>query len=424
MMSDRIKVTVVSGGPGRALLLKWADPETGQRRFKSAKTTKRSEANQKAGLLAKELTEGKYATGRNTPWFDFTLRYTDEVLPGLAPKTRAQVNTVFKTAERLLAPARIGEVTAARLSKLVGALREEGKSEYTIKNYMAHFRAALAWAVSVGMLAAVPAFPAFPRAKNQKAMKGRPITGREFQAMLDNTAAVVGEEAAESWRHYLRSLWFNGLRLVESLSVYWDRSDDCLSVDLSGAFPMLRIPADLQKNNTDTLWPIAPEWGDMLLAVPAAERRGPVFPVQSACHSGSVGRIVSAIGEKAGVVVNRATKLRLNKDTGKRDAVEEVKYASAHDLRRSFGFRWAPRVMPPVLKELMRHANIETTMKNYVGRNAQNTAATLWAARDREAGEQPAVRNTFDNNRVSEQPAAVQETTQALDSQGLVSCTP
>ena len=132
-MSDSIKVTVVSGGPGRALLLKWLDPETKERRFKSAKTTKRSLANKQAGLLEKELTEGKYAGGRNTLWFDFTLKYGDEVLTGLAQKTRNQLATVFRTVERLLSPARIGDVTAARLSKLVGALREEGKSPYTIR---------------------------------------------------------------------------------------------------------------------------------------------------------------------------------------------------------------------------------------------------------------------------------------------------
>jgi integrase len=421
-MSDSIKVTVVSGGPGRALLLKWLDPETKERRFKSAKTRKRAEANQKAGLLARELTQGKYAGGRNTPWFDFTLRYTDEVLTGLAPKTRAQVATVFKTVERLLNPARIGDVTATRLSKLVGALREEGKSEYTIKNYTAHFRASLVWAVGVRMLAAVPAFPAFPRAKNQKTMKGRPIFPAEFQAMLDATPAVVGKAAAESWRHYLRSLWFNGLRLRESLSVYWDRVDDRLTVDLFGAFPMLRIPAELQKNNSETLWAIAPEWGDMLLAVPVAERHGPVFPVQAGIDPGSVGRIVSKIGKAAGIVVNRTTKV--DRKTGER--VEEVKHASCHDLRRSFGFRWADRVDTFKLQELMRHSNIETTRRFYIGRNAQNTAASLWAARDRATGsqEQPAGRNTLDNNPENGQPAAVPETTQAPENQGLAITTP
>jgi len=34
--------------------------------------------------------------------------------------------------------------------------------------------------------------------------------------------------------------------------------------------------------------------------------------------------------------------------------------------------------MPPVLQELMRHESIETTLKYYVGRNAQATAKLLW----------------------------------------------
>jgi len=59
------------------------------------------------------------------------------------------------------------------------------------------------------------------------------------------------------------------------------------------------------------------------------------------------------IGEKAGVVVKLTEK--------KGEAVKEI--ASAHDLRRAFGFRWSRRVMPTVLRELMRHADISTTMK-------------------------------------------------------------
>ena len=54
-----------------------------------------------------------------------------------------------------------------------------------------------------------------------------------------------------------------------------------------------------------------------------------------------------------------------------------VKWASAHDLRRSFGEQCAVRVMPHVLKELMRHENIETTMWYYVARNAETTADAL-----------------------------------------------
>ena len=76
-------------------------------------------------------------------------------------------------------------------------------------------------------------------------------------------------------------------------------------------------------------------------------------------------KVICKIGRAAGVVVNKTPK---------------VKFASAHDLRRSFGERWSQRVLPQVLMELMRHESIETTQKYYVGRHANRTAAALWAA--------------------------------------------
>jgi integrase len=79
------------------------------------------------------------------------------------------------------------------------------------------------------------------------------------------------------------------------------------------------------------------------------------------------GTICRRIGKAAGIVVDTS-------DSGR------IKYASAHDLRRSFGSRWAMRVMPPVLKEMMRHDDIKTTMKYYVGYNAERTAEAAYAA--------------------------------------------
>lgn len=70
-----------------------------------------------------------------------------------------------------------------------------------------------------------------------------------------------------------------------------------------------------------------------------------------------------------------------------------MKYASAHDLRRAFGERWAARIMPAQLRELMRHESIETTLRYYVGTNAERTADACWVAfekTDRGAAPAPA----------------------------------
>jgi integrase len=78
---------------------------------------------------------------------------------------------------------------------------------------------------------------------------------------------------------------------------------------------------------------------------------------------GEVGRLVSLIGKKAGVVVDKAA----------------GKFGSCHDLRRSFGTRWAKRVMPAVLRRLMRHSTVQTTMTYYVDIDAAEVADELWA---------------------------------------------
>ena len=94
-----------------------------------------------------------------------------------------------------------------------------------------------------------------------------------------------------------------------------------------------------------------------------------------------IGRTITAIGKKAGAVVNRTKKKVIAVVEGKKRVVERkvVKYASAHDLRRSFGTRWAPRVKPATLQLLMRHQDIATTLAFYVAQDADDVADELWA---------------------------------------------
>ena len=75
-------------------------------------------------------------------------------------------------------------------------------------------------------------------------------------------------------------------------------------------------------------------------------------------------RCISAIGKAASVVIDKAAR----------------QYATAHDLRRSFGSRWAKRLLPAVLKELMRHSSINTTMKYYVQQTAEDVGDMLRAS--------------------------------------------
>ncbi len=220
-------------------------------------------------------------------------------------------------------------------------------------------------------------------------MKGRPITTEEFERMPDMVSRiltvkakaphanrweilVLASETVESWKFLLRGLWWSGLRLGEALNLTWDDPQKIM-VDLTGKRPMLHIPGYLQKSGKDQLYPVAPEFAEFLRATPETARRGRVFHPISRTRGvvsavGFVSRVIGRIGKQARVKV--ATDPR----TGK------VKYASAHDLRRSFGERWSSRVMPKVLREFMRHQDINTSMRYYVGRNANTTADAVWVA--------------------------------------------
>jgi len=139
---------------------------------------------------------------------------------------------------------------------------------------------------------------------------------------------------------------------------------------------MLWIPAELEKGHRDRLLAMAPEFAEFLLATRDAERTGKVFkPLgrngSTTLKAARVGTVVRRIGKAADVKVYTYRKS------------EKVKYASAQDLRRSFGERWAVKVMPQTLMELMRHESIETTMKYYVGQNAERTANVLWEAHEK-----------------------------------------
>jgi integrase len=165
--------------------------------------------------------------------------------------------------------------------------------------------------------------------------------------------------------------------IAESLDLRWDDAPGALVVDFSGRRPMLRIPAESEKGNTHRLLPMAPEFAHLLLTVSEGERSGYVFKlppgVPRTRHA--VCRRFAAIGEGAGIIAKQKP--------GKDDEGNPVtvnQYATAHDLRRSFGFRWSRRVMPTVLRELMRHESLETTMRYYVGQNAEATADELWRA--------------------------------------------
>jgi len=225
-------------------------------------------------------------------------------------------------------------------------------------------------------------------------MKGRPITAEEYERILD-VVPQVRQHDAEAWQRYLTGLWLSGLRLAESILLSWD-DDSPIAVDLGGKHPRFRIHGSAQKSGQDQLLPMTPDFAEWLLRTPRGDRTGRVFVLNNLRNGeplahGVIGRIVTRIGEKAGVVVNREGKKvketvekqvrgKIRKvPTGRLVEEEVTRFASAHDYCRAFGTRWARKVMPATLQLLMRHASIATTMAYYVDLGTDEIADDLWA---------------------------------------------
>lgn len=372
-MKPQPRVSVVRKARFKFLVLRYRDPATGRERIKSAETNDFREASRRAGKWESELAiEPEHAAAGEMAWMSFIDLYDRQHLRSLAETSAMRSIMVLEAFGREAGIARLDSITPMVLSRWAAYRRGLGNAESTIAGYLATLRAALAWGVSQDLLALVPRFPRVQRAKTgQKArvMKGRPLTRLEFLKMLRAVSGVVGDDRRHAWRFYLRGLWLSGLRLEESINLWWDRPER-LCVDMSGRRPMLRVPAEAEKGNRDRLLPITPDFAALLQRVPPERRTGLVFPLPREKAPGDtpgkhwVSHVVSRIGRAAGVVVDART----------------GKHASAHDFRRSFGARWAVLVMPQVLMELMRHESIETTMRYYVGRQAEATADAAWEA--------------------------------------------
>lgn len=414
---DSIRVCVIKRAGKSNFYMQYRDPVTGK--LAERKSTgvpaiekRRRDALRAAAKWEEELNSQSYSRAAvDLSWEEWRDRCDREYMPTLEDKTRRCYATALNAFERVIGkPRRMSMVDYALLARFAAELRhppkkakqpkqdqppagqgsetekpkkpmgrpaKSGVSEATIASYLRSLSAVFGWAVEMRYMRAVPAMPRTRGQKNgnRVKMKGRPITREEYERMLAAVPAVVGRESAKCWRRLLAGLWWSGLRLGEALHLYWDAAPSdrrAIIIVTDGQHPMLRIQSSAQKSGREQLYPIAPEFWRLLdRHWPEGDRRGRVFRLLSKRGNAvrsleEVSKTICAIGQTAGVVVDSA----------------KGKFASAHDLRRSFGLRWAsrPYVLPQLLKELMRHADISTTMSYYVGSLADTTATAIWRA--------------------------------------------
>lgn len=383
---------------GRPIQLRYTDPDTGDEVRISTGTYDPEEAQEQLDKLRAKLLLGIDAKprrrnrgGKHMAWEEFRERYREGHLAGLREKSRIDCESRLEVIERIARPRTLADLANSEAlhdlqNDLLAGVESRNKrprSPHTVRTYMAVLNAALNWAAYMQWLEAVPKVRKVKTSK-LKHMKGRPITLEEFERMRMATAAVVGDQAAESWKHLLRGLWESGLRLDELLHVSWDDPACIMPVWQRGSLPVLRIPAAMQKNDTEEAIPMVEGFEEVLTETPEHDRRGWVFnpaslqtkykrrPSGNRPEAEWVGKVITKIGTKAGIMVEPA------KGKPGTAGYKPPKYASAHDYRRAFADRLAAAGVPERdLAAIMRHSSVETTRRHYAPGNVQRSAGAI-----------------------------------------------
>src|SRR5262249_21885379 len=102
MSEQRVHVWVQQFPDRRNLLLQWVDPETGQRKSKSARTAYPKKAEIARRDLEYELNHGTYQESSKLAWEQFRQLFDDEYLANLRPRTRERYNTVLDVFEQII----------------------------------------------------------------------------------------------------------------------------------------------------------------------------------------------------------------------------------------------------------------------------------------------------------------------------------
>lgn len=350
MPENEITVWVTFFKDRQSYMLQWRDPDTNKIKSQSADTHIIGVARMKAAVLQADLNRGFHKDVSRMSWERFRELFEDEYLASKRLNTQlAYGDTLDKFAE-LARPPAVSKITARTVSSFAAALGRlptrgrTGQKASSIKLRLQHLRTALRWAVDQGMLAKCPKFPKIDVPEKLP----QPVPVESFERIY---AKAEGDAMMQA---YLLCGWLAGLRLSEAYELEWEESEEAPYVDLARS--RIVLPAGFAKSKVDQWVPLDALLRETLLALP---RQG-----------AKVFRFVKRLtGEPipAGALSRRV--VRLAKRAGVR--------LTMHTLRKGFGCRYAGKVPAQVLKQLMRHKNIQTTLDYYVNTDAAAMEAVL-----------------------------------------------
>jgi len=359
MSENEIRVQMVRRSDRKCVIFRWHDPVTGRRGEESSgvpKTNLSLAATKIPEFIEQKKTERPAPEGS---WEEFKGRYEREYLATQRKSTRAAWKCASKRFENVIHPQKLVDANDSAISLFRTELRGM-VSEATINSYLRTLRVALRWAHRI-----YPTYEA-PAIKVTRADPGgRALLREEFERMLMATDKAVGKKNAVSWRRLLRGLVWSGLRLKQAVRLSWDVDAPIRVENIDGRNPRIVVTKVAHKGNREQKIALCPPMIAILRKTPPAKRRGRVFRPRTSegvtRSYSTIGLTISKIGRAAGVVTGR----RLKRSKGV--VTEQPRYATAHDLKRTF-VKWLLEMglSPAEVARMAQHSTFDTTWHSYV----------------------------------------------------------
>lgn len=353
----------------------------------------RKKAERRSRQLEGQLEAGTYRSVEKVTWQEFRSQWESQILPCKRPATQEQYRDSLDHFERIIKPGRLATITAQTIDQFVATrLREPGKGRDADGKPLPVSRATVNHDLRVVKLFLRTAhewelFAKVPRIRMLKELRHeiRQVSAEHFNAMFEAAAGAVlpqhvgqNYSAGDWWQTLLATAYLTGMRIGELLALQWP------DVDLEAGTYTTR--AEQNKAGRDETLPLHPVVVEQLKRIRGFKPH--VFPweyddrtlyaefhrVQAAAgiiafkherkpadalpRKGQPKRLPNAPGDGSAAAPKPAKRWQ-------RPRVEGKPYGF-HDLRRSFGSIQATRVEAAVLKRLMRHSSVATTLKFYV----------------------------------------------------------
>ena len=289
-------------------VLKFYCPIQGRRIRKGCGTRDRREAGRILRECRERLLNGRYVesggaitaedelvsrpqmalvAGDGLTWAECSEQYRNRMKSRMRRRSHADTTYRLNVAERIFRrhcdaqggpsePLLAECTTRASLESLQDALlagiegRRGARSPNSVNSMMASILAFVGYCRDHEWIDRVPRLA---KIEVDEVMKGRPISGEEFDRMIAATAAVVGNAAAPSWIFALKVLWESTFRIQDAMRFSWDDAEQIYPVwpRLRSKHPTIVIPSS-QKNRKNEEIPLLPGLAELLRSVPKSQR--------------------------------------------------------------------------------------------------------------------------------------------------------